>query len=102
MNVKLQRFLSEFQRIAKVNGVRFWDRPENSSMMTMLKWDEPMVTQNVLLQLTENDFLEGPIHQDGYPDAWCFRQNIKGYEVYIKLGMVEKNKRLVYSIRIIN
>jgi hypothetical protein len=87
------QFLSDFQSIAKVNGVRLQRRPENLSMMNMLELTESMVTENVLLHLTASDFLEGPIHKDGYPDAWCFRQNIKGYEVYIKLSIVEHKKR---------
>jgi hypothetical protein len=90
---QIDKFLSDFQNFAKSNGVRFWQRPENMSMMNMLGLTESVVTKDILLNLTARDYCEGPIHEEGYTDAWCFGQNIEGKNVYIKLTITEKKKR---------
>jgi hypothetical protein len=53
---QIEKFLFEFQTLAKVNGVRFWQRPENLSMMTMLDLTESVVTKDILLNLTAKDY----------------------------------------------
>ncbi|KHD11597.2 hypothetical protein PN36_09150 [Candidatus Thiomargarita nelsonii] len=90
---QIEKFLFEFQNIAKVNGVRFWQRPENLSMMTMLDLTESVVTKDILLNLTAKDYCEGPIPEESHSDAWCFGQNIDGKNVYIKLTITKKKKR---------
>lgn len=89
---KVQQFLSDFQSLSKANGVKFWERPENDSMMNLLELNRAEVTQR-LLNLTKYDYLEGPLSQENFSDAWCFGQTIKGNEVYIKLTIVAKKKR---------
>lgn len=85
--------MTEFQNIAHEKGIIFWPRPENVSMMNMLGLTRTMVTTNILLNLTKNDYCDGPLHEKDHPDAWCFGQIIKEYEIYIKLTIVEKKKR---------
>ncbi|MEK8016055.1 MAG: hypothetical protein VSS75_004240 [Candidatus Parabeggiatoa sp.] len=90
---QIEQFLSAFKNIARINGVRFWQRPENLSMMNMLELTESVVTNDILLNLTAKDYYEGPIHEDAHSDAWAFGQNIEGQNVYIKLTITEKKKK---------
>ncbi len=89
---KVQQFLSDFQNLSKTNGVKFWERPENESMMNMLELNRAEVIQ-ILLNLTQSDYIEGPLYQEGFSNAWSFGQLIKRKEVYIKPTIVEKQKR---------
>ena len=90
---QIEKFLLEFQQIASEKGVKFWERPENVSMMKMLGLNETLVTEKILLNLTQNDYCEGPLSDKNQPSAWCFGKTIKGHNVYIKLTIVEKKKR---------
>jgi len=90
---QIEQFLFKFKNLAKINGVRFWQRPENMSMMNKLELTESVVTNDILLNLTVQDYYEGPIHEETHSDAWCFGQNIEGQNVYIKLTITEKKKR---------
>lgn len=90
---QIDHFLTEFQSIAEEKGGFFWPRPENVSMMHQLGLTRAIVTTDILLNLTPSDYCEGPLHQAGHPDAWCFGQTFKEYEIYIKLIIVEKKKR---------
>jgi len=93
ITTQVEQFLSEFKNLARINGVRFWQRPENMSMMNMLDLTESVVTNDVLLQLTAQDYYDGPTHKKDHSDAWTFAQNIEGQNVYIKLTITEKKKR---------
>jgi len=90
---QIEEFLFEFKNLARTNGVRFWQRSENMSMMNMLELTELVVTNDILLHLTAKDYCEGPIHEDGHSDAWSFGLNLDDYNVYIKLTITEKKKR---------
>lgn len=92
-SVQIEQFLCEFKNLAKTNGVRFWQRQENMSMMNRLELTESVVINDILLNLTAKDYYEGPISQEGHSDAWSFGQNIEGQNVYIKLTITEKKKR---------
>jgi len=93
LSTQIDNFLTEFQKIAKEKEVIFWPRPENVSMMYKLGLTRAMVTTDILLNLTKSDYCDGPLHEKGHPDAWCFGRTIKGDEIYIKLTIVEKKKR---------
>ena len=92
-SIQIEQFLSEFKNLARTNGVRFWQRPENQSMMNMLELTESVVTHDILLNLTAKDYYEGPKHEEGHSDAWSFGQKIDSQNVYIKLTITEKKKR---------
>lgn len=92
-STQIEQFLSEFKNLAKINGVRFWQRPENMSMMNMLELTESVVTNDILLNLDIPDYCEGPIHKEGHSDAWSFGQHIDSQNIYIKLTITEKKKR---------
>jgi hypothetical protein len=91
--LNIDNFLAEFKKIAQDKGVIFWPRPENISMMSILGLTRSIVTTDILLNLVKSDYCGGPLHEEGHPDAWCFGQIIKGYEIYIKLTIEEKKKR---------
>jgi hypothetical protein len=92
MRDQVEKFLSEFRNISIKKGVFIWDRPENIMTMTMLQLRTVKVTE-ILQNLDYRDYCEGPSHQEGNPEAWCFGQTIKGLEVYMKLAIDEKKKR---------
>ncbi len=93
LSTEIENFLTEFKNIAKEKEVIFWPRSENISMMNMLGLTRAIVTTDILLNLTKSDYCDGPLHEKGHPDAWCFGQTIKEYAIYIKLTIVKKKKR---------
>jgi hypothetical protein len=93
LSISIDNFLVEFKQIAQEKSVIFWHRPENISMMSMLGLTRSIVTTDILLNLTKADYCDGPLYEDGQPDAWCFGKTIKDYEIYIKITIQKKHKR---------
>ncbi len=95
--IQVQQFLVDFKIKFGVFGVIFENRDKN--FQTLLDLDiTPKEREGYLLKLNSNDFSEGPITHNNYPNSpplYVFGINVKGREVYIKINLGKPEKSVM-------
>ena len=85
---QVEDFLKSFKEKKKIWGVLFLGRDKNFNTLSSLEI-RPVDREQVLDNLTAEDYSEGPLPEDWYgsKEMWVFGKVVKGQEIYIKITL---------------
>ena len=89
MSDEVLRFLLRFKQIVSANGIDLVPRSGLNETLSFLGFTKKNL-EEILMGLSVTDFCRGPLPDNSRPgELWEFGKNFDGYEVYIKLKVVE-------------
>jgi hypothetical protein len=94
---EVQSFLKDFKVKLGIWGVLFRDE-RGKNLQTLLDLEiSTQFRKQVLIELSVEDFCEGPINDILYGEAsmWIFGKTIKKREVYIKITMGRHGSKVI-------
>ncbi len=85
---EVEAFLTNFKEKKKIWGIFFLGREKNFNTLSSLEM-RPVDREQVLDDLTTEDYSEGPKPEDWYgsKEMWVFGKKIKNQEIYIKITL---------------
>lgn len=92
----VKSFLDDLRLKIDIFGIIYLRRGKNLQTLLDLDMSASSRTQ-IIKELKVEDYSEGPLveNMNGWQDMWVFGKQIKGYEVYIKVTMGNKNNNSI-------
>ena len=89
MSDEVIKFLLKFKQAASSGGIDLVPRSGMKETLSFLGFTKKNL-EEILMGLSVTDYCRGPLPDKGRPgELWEFGKNFDGYEVYIKLKVVE-------------